>query len=369
MDESNSSPSAFIGTNTTVLEMEPHTSLSPIVPALMFAAGAIGNMTALIVLFKSKKENRRTIFYRLVGLLAIVDLFGTISTSPVTFLQYAHFPHWYGGDHLCNYFSFMLIFSGLSTMFVVAIMALDRYIALMHPYFYAGFVTKRKAVYILSSLFIFSIAISSLPLIGVGKNVLHYPGTWCFFDFRSEDSTGKAFTYIYSLTGILIIVLITASNVAVIATLIQMRDTSKTISCNKDEICRIDREMQMMIFLIAVVLIFIICWAPLMVVVLLCTTGTIKHSDELDLLVIRLASFNQILDPWAYILLKKRHIILCIRWTGKVLRSARGKLALQTNSSNETPESRPLPKIGVSDISHSFEKSLSSSFRGECTKL
>lgn len=105
------------------------------------------------------------------------------------------------------------------------------------------------------------------------------------------------------------------------------------------------------------------------VVVLLCTTGTIKHSDELDLLVIRLASFNQILDPWAYILLKKRHIILCIRWAGKVLRSARGKLALQTNSSNETPESRPLPKIGVSDISHSFEKSLSSSFRGECTKL
>lgn len=92
MEESYSSPSAFIGNNTTVLEMEPHTSLSPIVPALMFAAGAIGNITAIVVLLKSKKENRRTIFYRLVGLLAVVDLFGTISTSPVTFLQYAHFP-------------------------------------------------------------------------------------------------------------------------------------------------------------------------------------------------------------------------------------------------------------------------------------
>lgn len=266
MGETNSSPSTIGFNNTTVLVNETTTSsLSPLVPALMFTAGVVGNLTALIVLIKSTKENSRTIFYKLVGLLSVVDLCGTVMTSPVTFMQYAHFPHWYGGIGLCHYFSFMLIFFGLATMFTVAIMALDRYIALLHPYFYTGFVTKRKALYILISMFIFSIAVSSLPILGVGKNVKHFPGTWCFFDFRDGSSGGRGFSYLYSLTGVLIISLITVSNVAVIATLIQMRDTSKGIFCNKDELCRVDREMQMMIFLIGVVIIFIICWAPLMV--------------------------------------------------------------------------------------------------------
>ena len=264
MAQNDWSPTTEKFSNTSISGKQV-SSKSPLVPALMFTAGAVGNIIALVVLLKSKKENRRTIFYRLVGLLAFVDLCGTIATSPVTLLQYAHFPNWYGGDALCHYFSFMLIFFGFATMFLVAIMALDRYVALLHPYFYAGFVTKRKTIYILLILFFISVAISSLPLIGVGKNVQHYPGTWCFFDFRIENSEGKGFSYIYSLTGLLIIVLITVSNVAVITTLVQMRDTSKEIYSYKNEICHIDREMQMMIFLIGVVLIFIVCWTPLMV--------------------------------------------------------------------------------------------------------
>lgn len=251
--------------NTTLITTKSATSLSPLVPALMFSSGAIGNLAALVILLKSKKESRRTLFYRLVGLLAFVDLLGTIATSPVTFVQYAYFPNWYGGRELCSYFSFMLIFFGLATMFIVSVMALDRYVALLHPYFYAGFASQKRGIYILFALFAFSILMAILPLTGVNKNVIHYPGTWCFFDFRSEDMAGKSFAYIYSLTGIIIIVLITVSNVAVIAALVQMRESSKGIYCNKDEICRIDREVQMMVFLIGVVSIFIICWAPLMV--------------------------------------------------------------------------------------------------------
>lgn len=370
MAEDNSSLPVKVLGNSSTIGLVTGTSLSPLVPVIMFITGVVGNVTALLVLLSSKKESRQTLFYRLVGLLAFIDLLGTITTSPVTFVQYSQFPNWYGGQNLCNYFSFMLIFFGLATMFIVSVMALDRYIALLHPYFYAGFMSKRKSCIILLALFTLSIVIAILPLTGVNKNVIHYPGTWCFFDFRSDDLAGKSFAYIYSLTGIIIIILITVSNLAVIFTLIDMRKSSKEIYCNKDELCRIDREVQMIVFLIGVVLIFIVCWAPLMVVVILCASGTVDLSDQLDILVIRLASLNQILDPLVYIILKKRHLLFCIRWVCKLFRKAKRTLTLQsTTVGTELPEAKKLSAIGLSDISVSFEKSLSSSYRQECTRL
>lgn len=49
---------------------------------MMFASGFFGNLLALIVLLNSSKEQRRTIFYRLVAGLTITDLIGTTLTSP-----------------------------------------------------------------------------------------------------------------------------------------------------------------------------------------------------------------------------------------------------------------------------------------------
>ncbi|XP_060083387.1 prostaglandin E2 receptor EP4 subtype-like [Ylistrum balloti] len=278
--------------------------VSLVVPAVMFAAGVFGNILALVVLGCSSREHKRTVFYRLVGGLAMTDLFGTMCTSPVTLVIYANNLKWVGGQSLCNYSSFMLIFAGFTTLFIVCFMALDRYIALTHPYFYSAKITHHKVKYILGALWGVAFSLACLPLIGLGENVLHFPGTWCFFDFRGKELRVKMFAYLYSFIGIGVILAIFILNIIVIATVWKMRQMTSVQNSYSNIKC-LDSEIQMVIFLVGILAVFGLCWAPLMVRVLLIQVAGHIGTEKDDLLVIRLASFNQILDPWVYLLFRK----------------------------------------------------------------
>ncbi|XP_069125993.1 prostaglandin E2 receptor EP4 subtype-like [Argopecten irradians] len=288
--------------NGTDLLRKPMVSL--VVPAVMFAAGVFGNVLALIVLGCSSREHKRTVFYRLVGGLAMTDLFGTLCTSPVTLVIYANNLTWVGGQSLCNYSSFMLIFAGFTTLFIVCFMALDRYIALTHPYFYSAKITHHKVKYILVALWGAAFLLACLPLIGLGENVLHFPGTWCFFDFRGEEIRVKMFAYLYSIIGMGVILAIFVLNIIVIATVWKMRSITKVQNSYSNIKC-LDSEIQMVIFLVGILAVFGVCWAPLMVRVFVIQVAGHVGTEKDDLLVIRLASFNQILDPWVYLLFRK----------------------------------------------------------------
>ena len=69
-------------------EDRPGPLVSLTVPLLMFSTGVLGNLVALLLLWRSRRENARSVFYRLVAGLAVTDLLGTVATSPVTILVY-----------------------------------------------------------------------------------------------------------------------------------------------------------------------------------------------------------------------------------------------------------------------------------------
>jgi len=246
----------------TLKKMAPMVSLK--VPAIMFTAGVLGNILALIVLSRSRKEHKRTVFYRLVGGLALTDLFGTLSTSPVTLVNYSNKLKWVGGQSLCDYFSFMLIFFGFATVFIVCSMALDRYVALRKPYLYEAKITYHKGKYILLTLWFAAFLIACLPLIGLGQNVKHYPGSWCFFDFYSDVIRVKFFAYLYSIIGISVISSIIILNTFVIITVWKMRQVT-LVHNQYNHTKRLDSEIQMVIFLVGILTVFGLCWGPLMV--------------------------------------------------------------------------------------------------------
>lgn len=50
-----------------------------VVPVIMFALGMLGNMVALFVLWRSRRQNVHSVFYRLVAGLVVTDLFGTLT--------------------------------------------------------------------------------------------------------------------------------------------------------------------------------------------------------------------------------------------------------------------------------------------------
>ena len=242
-------------------------SLSPTIPAIMFSSGVFGNSLALIVLFVSSKSRKRSIFYRLVGFLSFMDLIGTLALSPVTLLQYSRSDRWYGGQPLCDYFSFMMIFFGFSTMFIVAVMALDRYVALIHPYVYASKFSWTRIKIITGSLLLFTAIFASLPVLGVGTNVVHDPNTWCFFKCNGSNIPDAIFSYSYAGVGFIMLVFLAYTNISVIIALTKMHMVAhiRKAPCESINACISSEEIQMIMFLVGVVLVFVGCWAPLMV--------------------------------------------------------------------------------------------------------
>uniref|UniRef100_A0A8C5MLT9 G-protein coupled receptors family 1 profile domain-containing protein n=1 Tax=Leptobrachium leishanense TaxID=445787 RepID=A0A8C5MLT9_9ANUR len=180
----------------------------PTIPAVMFIFGVVGNLIAIVVLCKSRKEQKETTFYTLVFRLAIIELLGTCLDSPVTIATYVQ-NWWPGGDQLCEYSSFILLFFGLSGLSIICAMSIERYLAINHAYFYNHFVDKKLA--------------GALTSMGLGKTTYLYPQTWCFIDWRTNVSTYAAYSYMYAGFSSFLILVTMLCNVMVCVALIRMQ--------------------------------------------------------------------------------------------------------------------------------------------------
>ena len=90
------------GTNASSSQASNPLNSPVTIPAVMFIFGVVGNLVAIVVLCKSRKEQKETTFYTLVCGLAVTDLLGTLLVSPVTIATYLK-GQWPGGHALCEY--------------------------------------------------------------------------------------------------------------------------------------------------------------------------------------------------------------------------------------------------------------------------
>ncbi|XP_067249517.1 prostaglandin E receptor 4 (subtype EP4) a [Chanodichthys erythropterus] len=298
--------------------MEPRI---PTIPAIMFIFGVISNLIAIVVLCKSRREQKETTFYTLVCGLAVTDLLGTVLASPVTIATYVK-GAWPDGDPLCQYFGFVLLFFSLAGLSIICAMSIERYIAINHAYLYNDYADKKLAGVTLLAIYASNILFCALPSVGFGEVKMQYPQTWCFIDWRTNVSAHAAFSYMYAGCSSLLILVTVICNVLVCGALIRMhRRFVRRTSLGTDPGRASDpgrtrsfgrlagAEIQMVILLIATSAVVLICSIPLVVQVFLnqlYKTPVEKRLDRNpDLLAIRFASTNPILDPWIYILLRK----------------------------------------------------------------
>ncbi|XP_061175714.1 prostaglandin E2 receptor EP4 subtype-like [Saccostrea echinata] len=312
--------SSVNASNTTDMFLSTPSSATVI---SMFVCGVFGNLLAIFVLVKTSKRHKWKNFYRLVGVLSITDLFGILASTPLVLINYLNNFKWIGGQPTCDYFSFILIFAGLSTIFFISFMSLERFLAVCCPYFYKRQVTKEKVNTVTVLLCLLSAAIAVMPILGFGKNVHHFPGSWCFFDFFGQSTLQNIYSYLYASTGILLISLTAVFNIILVVTLareihrkeLQDRKSSfNSVSSRR----RKRNDIYLMVFLMAILIVFGICYSPLMVRVVLNQSRWTSKCNSCDLLAIRLASFNQILDPWVYILLRRENIICFVKRTKRL---------------------------------------------------
>ncbi|XP_077378813.1 prostaglandin E receptor 4 (subtype EP4) a [Festucalex cinctus] len=295
----------------------------PTIPSIMFIFGVVGNVIAIAVLCKSRKEQKETTFYTLVCGLAVTDLLGTLLASPVTIATYVK-GDWPGGEPLCQYFGFTLIFFSLAGLSIICAMSVERYMAINHAYFYNDYVDQKLAGLTLLAIYGSNALFCALPVVGFGRVQKQYPQTWCFLEWRSNKTSDAAFNFMYAGFSSVLILATVLCNVLVCGALIRMhrrymRRTSLGTDLSRGNVDSRKRgrsfgrlagaEIQMVILLIGTSAVVLICSIPLVAKVFLNQLYKPPVEPRLDknpdLTAIRFASFNPILDPWIYILLRK----------------------------------------------------------------
>ncbi|XP_034039885.1 prostaglandin E receptor 4 (subtype EP4) c [Thalassophryne amazonica] len=371
----------FVFVDTNVSELPPPLSVSHnhsafptlrlestslVISATMFAVGVLGNLIAIVVLCTSKKEQKETTFYTLVCGMAITDLLGTCFTSPVVIATYV-WSRWPGGALLCHFFSFSMLFFGSAGMSILCAMAVERYLAINHAYFYSQHVDRTTARFALMITYLASIVLSILPSFGFGQHVRHFPGTWCFLDWRATDLLGACYSFLYGGVMLLLIAVTVLCNLAVCRSLVGMNQRTGIV---RTELCEQGgskrcfprlpsvasaAEIQMFWLLVFMTIVFLICSIPLVVRIFVNQLYGPAHvaaggkpDYRSDLLAIRFASFNPILDPWVYILCRKN---LLLKGCGRLKRTMSQVKDGRDNTAWEAGQNSP-PSVHSNDTSY-----------------
>ncbi|XP_053329972.1 prostacyclin receptor [Spea bombifrons] len=311
-----------------------HENGNPVVSTLMFAAGVVGNLLALGVLGVHRRERRARAspFCILVTGLAVTDLLGTCILSPIVFVSYAQQASLIalGSDSLCHLFAFAMTFFNLASMMILFFMALERCLAISHPYVYAqhgGGQSLARAA--LPSAYILVTLLCILPVVGVGEHKQYCPGTWCFIRMAIPSGDGNrgilAFSLLYSsLTGLLILAILVC-NISVTVSLCRMRKGQRA---RRGSLRRGgargwllgagEEELEHLILLTLMTVIFMVCSVPLTLRAFL---GAVykDENESADLLAFRFSAFNPIVDPWIFIIFRgsvfrKMKSLVCRAW-------------------------------------------------------
>ncbi|KAM4738656.1 prostaglandin E2 receptor EP4 subtype-like [Anableps anableps] len=290
------------------LRQRSYNSTEIALPVFMFAAGAIGNLIAILVLSVTQQEKKSSAFFSLVRGLAVTDLLGTCLASPFTIVNYLDH-HVLFDQHACEFDSFLLLFFGLTGLSIICTMAAERYLAICWPYRYQRWrVDRRFAQKLLLFIYVSHILFCCLPMMGISRSELQPPSTWCFIDWKTSEPMPAAYSILYGVVSLLLILGTIVLNLAVCGTLLLMRRRTVQRSVARASVRQRWRalssaaETQMMTVLVMTSVVVLACSAPLVVRIF---ANRFQNDQKADLTAIRIASWNPILDPWIYILLRR----------------------------------------------------------------
>ncbi|NXT65366.1 PE2R3 protein, partial [Chaetops frenatus] len=218
-------------------------------------------------------------------------------------------------------------------------MAVERALAIRAPHWYASHMSPRAAQRGLAAIWAAGLAFALLPLAGLGRYALQWPGTWCFI----STAGGSAFAAAFAALGLLSLVVTGACNLATIEALVSRCRAKAGAAQPGPRWGRITTET--LLQLLGIMCVLSACWSPLLVSMLRmlseqgaepCRGGSgqsqlweLPRECHLSLTAVRLASLNQILDPWVYLLLHRMllHRMLlqrCCRAASAVSRCSNG---------------------------------------------
>ncbi|TRZ08891.1 hypothetical protein HGM15179_018216, partial [Zosterops borbonicus] len=333
-------------------------AVSAAIPLTMMLTGMVGNGLAMLLVsrsYRAKGGRRKRSFLLCIGSLALTDMLGQLLTSPIVISVYLSGRPWAAMDpsgRLCDFFGFSMTVFGLCPLLIASAMAVERALAIRAPHWYSSHISPRATERGLLAIWAAGVALALLPLAGLGRYSLQWPGTWCFIN----TARGSAFAAAFASLGLLSLAVTGGCNLATIQALVARCRAKAGGAQPGSRWGRIATET--LLQLLGIMCVLSACWAPLLVTMLRmvseqgagpcrglsgesrrwdpdpcpcpCLTQVTmlrmvseqgagpcrglsgesrrwepRRECDLPLTAVRLASLNQILDPWVYLLLRK----------------------------------------------------------------
>uniref|UniRef100_A0A8C2ELU5 Thromboxane A2 receptor n=1 Tax=Cyprinus carpio TaxID=7962 RepID=A0A8C2ELU5_CYPCA len=292
--------------------------------------GALSNLTALAILAHSYARFRRRAkapFLLLASALLLSDLAGHVITGALALhLHLGRVKHYEAAVIMeppqvyCKLFGSCMVFFGLCPLLLGSAMAVERCIGITWPLLHPAVVTMTRIRLTVLLITFTALILAGLPLLNVGNYKPQFPGTWCFLPVNSLISiTDASLSLAFSTLGLVTLTVSVVSNTTSGLKLLQARFKDR---CVKSGIARRhgsfsssslhSLDVEMMTQLAAITVVSCVCWSPFLIYILMSVSrfyegirGPRRQCEKLLLLALRLASWNQILDPWVYILLRR----------------------------------------------------------------
>nr|XP_028569720.1 thromboxane A2 receptor [Podarcis muralis] len=276
--------------------------------------GLSSNLFAFCVLVNSSRKmhsrSRSSFLVFLCGLVA-TDFMGLLLTFSIVVPYHFTRFDWRlvdPGCHLCNFMGLVMVFFGLCPLLLGATMAGERFLGINRPFSRSTKMTKRRAWTLVGLVWAGGFVLGLLPVFGLGDYTLQYPNSWCFLTLL-HDSRNVVFCLIFALLGLFCVGLSFLLNTVSVVTLCRVYHDSESVQRRRDS------EVEMMVQLLGIMVIASVCWLPLLILIaqtaLQAPRGDlplnqIPRDTEIQLLIyLRVATWNQILDPWVYILFRR----------------------------------------------------------------
>ncbi|XP_015673369.1 kappa-type opioid receptor [Protobothrops mucrosquamatus] len=254
------------------------TNISPAIPiiitavySMVFVVGLVGNSLVMFVIIRYTKMKTATNIY--IFNLALADALVT-TTMPFQSTEYL-MNTWPFGDVLCKIVISIDYYNMFTSIFTLTMMSVDRYIAVCHPVKALDFRTPLKAKIINICIWVLSSSVGISAIVLGGTKVREDTGsTECSLQFPDDDYIWwdifmKICVFVFAfIIPVLIII--------VCYTLMILRLKSvRLLSGSREK----DRNLRRITRLVLVVVaVFIICWTPIHIFVLVEALGDVSHS-------------------------------------------------------------------------------------------
>ncbi|XP_068872188.1 prostaglandin D2 receptor-like [Aphelocoma coerulescens] len=315
---------------------------SAVPSSVLFAAGLLGNVLALLLLGQHRRRSRSpggrpprvSAFYVLVSGLAVTDLLGKCLLSPIVLAAYAYNrslselgPGGRGEDEpgvLCQLFAFLMAFFGLAPTLLLLAMALECWLSLGHPYFYRRHLTRRLGAALGPAAAGLCALFCALPLLGFGAPMQYCPGTWCFIRMAGGGPRQLVFPVLYaSLMGLLVLAIV-ACNVSSMRHLYGMARRQPRRGTPPAAAPRME-ELDHLVLLGLMTVLFTVCSLPLIIRAYMGAFAA-DFNENADLSALRFLSVNSIVDPWVFIIFRTSVFRTFVRRVCRRLGSRRASL-------------------------------------------